>query len=165
MTASREGSRDTGDGIVISLTPDVCKTPIGSSVVPVPYSVFAKQDDDANTAATVRMTGQRSHNLGSVITRTQGDSPGTAGGVKSGTVGAACHPKDHSKSVRIEGKPAIMHAHEWWMNNRNTVGKLYYLKSVEVREPTHAVNLYNNPPLESPTEASTGDAPAKDDAG
>lgn len=80
MSTPKEGSRDIGDGIIISLSPDVCLTPVGSSTVPVPYSVFAYQSDDANTAATVRMTGKRAHNMGSVVTATKGDGPGTSGG-------------------------------------------------------------------------------------
>ncbi|HRK42800.1 MAG TPA: DUF4150 domain-containing protein, partial [Gemmobacter sp.] len=87
MSIPKEGSRDIGDGIIISVTPDVCLTPVGSSTVPIPYSVFAYQSDDANTAATVRMTGKRAHNLASVVTATKGDAPGSSGGVVSGTVG------------------------------------------------------------------------------
>lgn len=141
MSIPKEGSRDTGEGIIISLTPDVCLTPVGSSTVPVPYSVFAYQGNDANTTATVRMTGKRAHNMGSVITQTQGDGPGTSGGVVSGTTGAACHPKGHSASVRIQGKPAIRHSDEWYMNNKNTIGKLTYIKSAETFGPTPAIEL------------------------
>lgn len=138
MSIPKEGSRDTGEGIIISLTPDICKTPVGSSTPPIPYSVFAKQGDDANTAATVRMTGKRAHNMASVVTKTQGDAPGSAGGIKSGTTGAACHPKGHSASVNIQGKPAVRHSDEWYMNNKNTVGKLTYVKSTQEFEPTPA---------------------------
>lgn len=142
MSIPKEGSRDIGDGIIISLTPDVCLTPVGSSTVPIPYSVFAYQSDDANTAATVRMTGKRAHNMASVVTATKGDAPGSSGGVVSGTVGAACHPKGHSATVNIQGKPAVRHGDEWWMNNKNTVGKLTYVESVERFEPTPAVELW-----------------------
>jgi hypothetical protein len=148
----KEGSRDIGDGIIISLSPDVCLTPVGSSTVPVPYSVFAYQSDDANTAATVRMTGKRAHNMGSVVTVTKGDGPGSSGGVVSGTVGAACHPKGHSATVNIQGKPALRHGDEWYMNNKNTVGKLTYVKSGETWEPTPAIIDNNTPGSKVPPE-------------
>ena len=141
MSVPKEGSRDIGDGIIISVTPDVCKTPVGSSTPPIPYSVYAKQGEDANTTATVRMTGKRAHNMGSLVTKTHGDAPGSAGGIKSGTTGAACHPKTHSSSVNIQGKPAIRHTDEWYMNNRNTIGKLTYVKSTETFEQTPATKL------------------------
>lgn len=141
MSIPKEGSRDIGDGIIVCLTPDVCKTPMGSSTPPIPYSVFAKQGDDANTTATVRMTKKRAHNIGSLVTKTQGDGPGSAGGIKSGTVGAAAHPKGHSGNVNIEGKPAIRHTDEWYMNNKNTVGKLTYVKATETFEHTPAIRL------------------------
>ena len=141
MASRREGSRDTGKGIIVSVTPDVCKTPVGSSVVPIPYSITAVQGDDANTVASVRMTGKRAHNMASLITKCSGDEPGTALGVKSGTVGSVCHPKSHSNNVRIRGEWAIRHDDQWWMNNRNTVGKLVYVESTETFDETPALPL------------------------
>jgi hypothetical protein len=32
-----EGSRDTGEGILISIYPDVCLTPVGGVMVAIPY--------------------------------------------------------------------------------------------------------------------------------
>ncbi|UGX87052.1 DUF4150 domain-containing protein [Phyllobacterium meliloti] len=128
----REGSRDTSEGIVISKYPDVCRSP----VCPIPYTIVAKQSDDANSCTSVRMTGQRAHNQGSIITCCTGDEPGTGLGVKSGTVSSVCHRKEHSNTVRFEGKWATRHGDEWWMNNKNTVGKLVYPKSTESFDPT-----------------------------
>lgn len=150
MAIPKEGSRDTGEGLIVSCTPDICRTPVGSSLVPVPYTITAVQEDDANTAATVRMTGLRAHNTGSMTTCCTGDEPGTGTGVKSGTVGSICEPKGHSGSVRIEGKWAVRHGDEWWMNKRNTVGKLAYVKSTEAWGPTPAVERAQDPKLEAP---------------
>jgi Domain of unknown function (DUF4150) len=158
MSIPREGSRDTGQGIIISLSPDVCKTPVGSALVPIPYTITAVQGDDANTVATVRMTGQRAHNMASLVTQCSGDAPGTGMGVVSGTVGSVCHPKSHSGSVRIRGAWAIRHNDEWWMNNRNTVGKLTYLRSQATFEPTNAVTLAQNPEREAPQPIQLADA-------
>jgi hypothetical protein len=146
MSIPREGSRDTGQGIIISLSPDVCKTPVGSALVPIPYTITAIQGDDANTVATVRMTGQRAHNMASLVTQGSGDAPGTGMGVVSGTVGSVCHPKSHSGSVRIRGEWAIRHNDEWWMNNRNTLGKLTYVRDTSLFGETPAVVLYRERP-------------------
>ncbi|WP_438017128.1 DUF4150 domain-containing protein [Sorangium sp. So ce315] len=129
MSLPREGSRDIGEGIIVSTCPDVCKTPVGAAVVPIPYSIWAKQNDTASgVAESVYQTGKRSHKLGSETTTCHGDEPGTAKGVKSGTVGDVCTPKTYAPNVRIEGKNAIRHGDEWWMNNRNTVGKLIWVR-------------------------------------
>lgn len=141
MSMPKEGSRDTARGIIISLTPDVCLTPVGASTVPVPYSIYAIQGEDANTAATVRYTGQRAHTMASLTTCCHGDEPGTALGVVSGTVGGVCAPKTHSASVRVQGKWAVRHTDEWWMNNRNTVGKLTWIENTDQPTPTPAINL------------------------
>lgn len=148
--APKEGSRDIGDGIIVCLSPDVCKTPVGSSLPPVPYSITAKQADDANTVSSVRFTQKRAHNMASLVTKCTGDQPGTGTGVKSGTVGSVCHPKGHSASVRIRGKWAIRNTDEWYMNNKNTIGKLTYVKSTERFEETPAITLAKNPTLEAP---------------
>lgn len=124
MSIGREGSRDTAKGIIVSIYPDVCL----AKKDPVPFSIYAIQGEDANTAPTVRMTGQRAHNAGSLTTCCHGDEPGLAG-VVSGTVGAVCEPKTWSPTVNIEGKPAVRHGDEWWMNCRNTTGKLCWIES------------------------------------
>ena len=129
-------------------------------MVPVPYSITAKQGDDANTAATVRFTKKRAHNMASLITKCTGDQPGTGTGIKSGTTGAACHPKTHSGSVRVKGEWAIRHNDTWEMNNRNTLGKLTYIKSTEAFEETPAILLTQNPQDEAPSELIVSDTVA-----
>ncbi|SFE64103.1 protein of unknown function [Methylobacterium sp. yr596] len=68
---------------------------------------------------------------GSLIRQCYGDEPGVGGGVRSGTRGAECEPKTWSWSVRAEGRPMVRHDDEWWMNHRNTYGRLTYLKDAE----------------------------------
>ncbi|MGR9156257.1 PAAR-like domain-containing protein [Rhizobium leguminosarum] len=138
MSIPREGSREIGQGRVVSIAPDVCLTPIGSSMVPVPYSLVAYQNiDPANMANSVRQTSLVSHVKSSLITKSFGDEPGTGGGVKSGTTGAECEPKTYSSTVRAEGRNMVRFDDEWWMNHKNTVGKLIY---------TDDLNRYSGPP-------------------
>jgi len=117
-----EGSRDTDEGIIISTYPDYCYSP--NKIVP--YTIFAKQSDDAGTAATVRMTGKRAHTSASLITRCYGNEAGTGGGVDSGTHNGICRPKSWSDKVFIEGHHGVRDSDEWFMNNGNTTGILSF---------------------------------------
>jgi hypothetical protein len=148
-----EGSRDTGEGILISIYPDVCLTPVGGVMVAIPYTIYAYQSDDANTAATVRQTSLRSHTSASIITHCYGDEAGTGGGVTSGTHNSICEPKTWSPTVRFEGHGAVRHQDEWWMNKRNTIGKLTYIKDQKEYKSIQLAFLASSP-------SSTSDAPA-----
>ncbi|MEW6436197.1 MAG: PAAR-like domain-containing protein [Pseudomonadota bacterium] len=126
----REGSREVDEGIIISVPPDVCLTPCGSGMVPVPYKIWARQRDAANLANTVRQTSLRTHVKESLVLHCYGDEPGTGGGVVSKTTGAECTPKTWSTSVRAEGRNVARHDDQWWMNHKNTWGVLTYIKSL-----------------------------------
>ncbi|WP_108818338.1 PAAR-like domain-containing protein [Pseudovibrio sp. Alg231-02] len=136
MSIPREFSRDTSEGYLISIYPDVCLTPVGSSYVPIPYTIVAKQSDDANTCPTVRATKKRVHTMGSIITKCSGDAAGTGKGVKSGTIESVCHPKEHSSRVRACGHFVIRQNDVWYMNNKNTQGKLNYVKRTDIDQLT-----------------------------
>lgn len=104
---------------VVSLVPDVCKTPMGSSIPPVPYPVTAELKAATAVASSVRTNG---HPLVvydmSLVPKTIGDAPGRAKGVKSGTVEGKCYPKAHSGTVRAEGKYLVRHDDVFWMNGQ-----------------------------------------------
>lgn len=138
ISPPREGSRATSEGIIVSKYPDVCRSP----EVPIPYTIVARQCDDANTASSVFMTGQRAHKQNSIVTKCEGDEPGTGLGVKSNTVSSICHRKEHSQTVRIEGQWATRHDDEWYMNNRNTIGKLVWPKHNQVFDPTPPIKEF-----------------------
>jgi hypothetical protein len=129
----KEAIRDNLKPIVFSLTPDVCKTPIGSATPPIPYGIVAYPDEAATDtyAQTVRFTGQHAMLLRSNTTCCHGDEPGTAKGVKSGTVGDICEPLDHSATVRAEGSPLIRHGDKYYMNKRNTFGQVQWIEVTE----------------------------------
>jgi len=97
------------------------------STLIIAYIIWAKQSEDGNTAPTVRMTGKRPHTTASVILRSHGEETGMGDGVKSGTAESICQPKTHSSTVRIEGHYAVRHQDEWWMNNKNTIGKMQWI--------------------------------------
>lgn len=136
MSLPQEGSRDVYDGIIVSMVPDICLTPAGGGMVPVPYTIWCSQADAANLANSVRQTDDRSHAVASIVVHCYGDEPGTGGGIHSGTTGAECTPKTWSQTVRAEGRNMVRHNDQWWMNHRNTYGRLIYLKDL---------NYYNTP--------------------
>lgn len=112
-------ARQDGEWLVVSILPDVCKTPIGSSTPPVPYPVIAKLDDAVKVVPSVRANGKPVVVFSqSFIPGTIGDQAGQAKGIKSGTVGGKCHPKQHSKSFFVQGKPVLRHDDEFWMNGK-----------------------------------------------
>ena len=58
--------------------PDVCLTPVGPAVVPIPYPNFALTAQAVAFSPIVRVSGVHALNLGSVIPMTMGDEPGVA---------------------------------------------------------------------------------------
>jgi hypothetical protein len=102
---------------VVSSSPDVCKTPMGSATPPVPYPVTAELIMTTQVALTVRANDCPVVVYDkSVVPMTLGDSAGVALGTDSGTVMGKCYPKERSKTVRAEGKLVVRHDDEFWMN-------------------------------------------------
>ena len=80
---------------------------------------------------TVRQTDQASYVEGSLITRCYDDEAATGGGVQFGTQGAECEPKTWSKTVKIQDKCVVRHDDKWWMNHKETWGKLIYIEDTQ----------------------------------
>lgn len=102
---------------IIGLYPDVCKTPMGSSMVPVPYPASAQLDDSVSTVKSVQANGEPVVVFSKTkVPSTKGDTAGVGKGLKSGTVGGTCWPKTSSGSVRAGGQYVVRHDDEFWMN-------------------------------------------------
>lgn len=115
--ANNVTARQDGQWKIVSLMPDVCKTPMGSSTPPVPYPVTADLGDSRATSTTVRANGKPIVRFdSSYAPSTIGDAAGSANGIQSGTVGAQCWPKEKSATVRVEGKLIVRHGDQFWMN-------------------------------------------------
>ena len=110
----------------VSVSPDICKTPVGSSTPPLPYSIIGEFSEAQNASPNVKshsepvILHQRS-----TIPSVKGDAAGKAGGVKSGTVGKQVDTKVASTIHRANGASLVQNGREVWMNSRNTVGKIY----------------------------------------
>ncbi len=120
----KEGSRVIGEGRIKSVVMDWCKSPTAI----VPYRIWAYQREGMALANSVRQTDDRSHVAGSIVRHCYGDEAGVGGGILSGTHNAECTPLTWSSSVRAEGRNMVRHTDLWWMNHKNTIGKLDYTK-------------------------------------
>jgi len=110
-------ARKDGQWKVVSIVPDVCKTPIGPSTPPVPYPVIAELSEAVKVVPSVRVNGMPLVVLDqSFVPTTKGDMAGVANGIKSGTVGGKCCPKEHSKTVRAGKRQILRHGDKFWMN-------------------------------------------------
>jgi hypothetical protein len=126
----REGLRDNDAARIVSLAPDVCKSP----TVPVPYPIVDFCGHDENYTPSVRFTSQKAMVLRSNTTHVHGDEPGVGKGIKSGTVGDISEPIGHAPQVRAEGSPVIRHLDRFWMNKRNTVGEAIFVRDTKTYE-------------------------------
>jgi hypothetical protein len=112
------GSRRDGTFYAVSATPDVCLTPRGAGMVPVPYQIICPDfSSSEKVAETVRFNGapafQWSHSLAPPVV---GDEPGTGGGVKSGVNTGKGWAEDASINVRAERRRVVRHGDRAWLN-------------------------------------------------
>ena len=130
-----EGLRDTDAARVVCTAPDVCLTPVGSSVVPVPYQIHGLCGHDENYTPSVRFTGQKAMVMRSKTSHCHGDAPGVRKGVVSGTVEDVSEPVGHAAKVRAEGSEVIRHLDRFKMNSGNTVGEAQFVRDTRTYEP------------------------------
>lgn len=112
-------ARKDGQWKVVSILPDVCKTPRGSSTPPVPYPVIAELNDAVQVVPSVRVNGKPLVVLDqSFVPVTKGDHAGVAKGVQSETVGGKCYPLEHSRTVRAGKRQVLRHGDKFLMNGK-----------------------------------------------
>lgn len=101
----------------VSVAPDVCKTPMGGSTPPVPYPVVSKLEPAKDASHSVHANESRvqKHDK-TVMPTTEGDEPGTAKGVVSGTVGQQSWSQEHSPNVKANDQPVVRHDDKTQMN-------------------------------------------------
>jgi len=111
------GARKNSIFMAVSLLPDICKTPIGPNMVPIPYPVMADLSNSVAVAKTVRFNDDAVFLLDdSVVATLTGNEPGTGGGMKSGVNKGKVRATASSKSVRVEGKYVVRHGDACEMN-------------------------------------------------
>ena len=108
-------------GMSMATAPDVCKTPSPGGPVPVPYPNISRSSDLSDGSSTVTAEGNMIAIKGSQFSRSSGDEPGTAGGVKSNVNMKESKWILYSMDVIIEGKNACRLTDKKTQNSENTV--------------------------------------------
>jgi hypothetical protein len=102
--------------------PDVCLTPAGPALVPVPYPNVAMGLMGVPAAYNVLFGGAPAHNLGTTVVMTNGDNAGVATGVASGTVMGPSRHLTGAFSVLVGGMPATRLTSMSLQNSTNCPG-------------------------------------------
>jgi len=100
--------------------PDVCKTPVGNAIVPIPYPNISKSGDLDKGSKSVKINGAPACLSSSEISTSTGDEAGSAKGIGSGTTKGKAYPMTYSFDVKIEGKHTVRNGDLFIGNNRNT---------------------------------------------
>ena len=129
----KSAARHSGkQATIVCLAPDICDTPVGSSVKPVPYMILSRLDWSEQTVASTKVTGQDAFTMASRTDKVTGNEAGTKGGVASGVNLGWCRPKSNKTSVFVEGRELIQNDNLYEMNCAgpngpgNTIGRLVY---------------------------------------
>jgi len=117
LTLSHKGS----NGVSAATIPDVCKTPTPGGPVPIPYPNISMSSDLKNGSTTVKADGNMISIKGSEYSRSTGDEPGTAGGVKSSTNMKESKWILYSFDVKIDGANACRLTDKKTHNQANTL--------------------------------------------
>ena len=115
-------SHKGSDGFSKATLPDVCKTPSPGGPVPMPYPNFATSSSLSNGTTSVKLDGSNmAAHKPSEYAMSQGDEPGTLGGVTSNTFKKQTNWITFSLDVYFEGEPVCRLTDKKFHNNKNTV--------------------------------------------
>lgn len=107
--STKVSARKDGTNFIASTGPDVCRTPVGSSMVPVPYSSIAFLGAAVRVNNTVRWNGRPDFMQNSRTPNSLGTEPGVGRGVaQSGHLGPAAG-KTLTASVFSSGWATVKH--------------------------------------------------------
>lgn len=114
---SHKGS--SGKSVVF---PDVCKTPVGPSVVPIPYPNLGQSSDTSKGPKSVKTDGQMPMVKGAQYSTSTGDEAGVAKGIVSSTTKGVCEFMMYSFDVEFEGKNVCRLGDPLFHNKKNIMG-------------------------------------------
>lgn len=132
---TQSAARHSGKGAqIVCLAPDVCLTPVGAAIVPIPYMIVSQLSWAQKTVASTQLTGMEAFTMASRTDKVTGDEPGVKGGVVSGVNRGWCRPRSNKTSVFVDGRELIQNDNLYDMNcagpdgTGNTVGRLVYME-------------------------------------
>ena len=130
--------KGSGDKSACS-APDVCKTPMGPSIPPIPYPVSSQAANLARATSSVVIDGNPTAIASSIHTQCTGDQAGSATGIISGTVANKTEFVSYSFDVKAEGEGIVRHMDLTTMNSKNTLGMNYGAATAPINIKTEAV--------------------------
>ena len=108
-------------GVALAM-PDVCKTPAGPVVVPLPYPNMALLPMSVGFCPTILFGGAPAHNMMSIVPLTMGDEAGVLGGILSGVFMGPSTCMDGAFTVLLDGAPATRLTSSTLQNEINAPG-------------------------------------------
>jgi uncharacterized Zn-binding protein involved in type VI secretion len=110
------------NGISVATLPDVCKTPSPGGPVPLPYPNVSQSATLKKGTTTVKVDGGNMIAVkGSEFAVSNGDNPGTLGGVKSSTFMKESTWILYSFDVKMQGRNVCRLSDKKFQNHENTV--------------------------------------------
>jgi hypothetical protein len=120
--ANGRGIVHKGSGGQSVVFPDVCKTPVGNAIVPIPYPNLGMASDTTNGPKSVKTDGAMSMVKGAKYSKSSGDEAGVQKGVASGTHRDECEFMMYSFDVKLEGKNVCRLGDPLFHNKKNIMG-------------------------------------------
>jgi hypothetical protein len=110
----------------VSIFPDICLTPLGSTMVPVPYVIIGEFSEATGVSPNITSNGEPVViHASTMVPSVRGDEPGTGKGIKSGTVGGRVQAMEKSSTLSFNGERAVRVGDLVYMNDKNTIGKVF----------------------------------------
>ena len=101
----------------VTVAPDVCLTPVGGGMEPVPYQLFADLSGSMKCIDSVRFNQKPCYVYDySLAPFVVGDEPGTGGGVRSGVNRGRVWADEASENVRATRYRIVRVGDLTWMN-------------------------------------------------
>ena len=116
------GIAHQGSGGKSIVFPDVCKTPVGPAVVPIPYPNIGQSADTIKGPKSVKTDGQMPMVKTAQYSRSMGDEAGSAKGMVSSSTQDVCEFMMYSFDVKFEGKNVCRLGDPLFHNKKNIMG-------------------------------------------
>ncbi len=120
--ANSRGIAHKGSGGTSIVFPDVCKTPVGPAVVPIPYPNIGKTSDTSKGPKSVKTDRKMPMVKGAQYKTSYGDEAGVAKGIISSKTKGVCEFMNYSFDVKFEGKNVCRLGDPLFHNNKNIMG-------------------------------------------
>lgn len=127
------------NGLSTATIPDVCKTPTPGGPVPMPYPNIAQIITLSNGTTTVKTDKIMAAIKGSEFSLSNGDQPGSIGGVKSNVFMKEATWILYSFDVKMDGKNACRLTDKMFHNHENAANLTGYIGPVVLTGDDKAV--------------------------